>query len=91
MNFPVFSQLAGNLAFRDEFARDWYRPPPGSCLLTEAEARVRQRSRHRFRSSEKHTPPGPRTVAPEGRKREGPRASFQRRARPPAPAEPSPS
>jgi len=25
MNFPVFSQLAGNLAFRDEFARD--------CLL----------------------------------------------------------
>ena len=27
MNFPVFSQLAGNLAFRDEFARD--------CLLQQ--------------------------------------------------------
>jgi hypothetical protein len=33
MNFPVFSQLAGNFAFRDEFARDCFLQRRVRCEL----------------------------------------------------------
>ena len=38
MNFPVFSQLAGKLGFRDGFARGL--PPPAGSLQTFGPSRV---------------------------------------------------
>jgi len=46
MNFPVFSQLAGNLAFRDEFAPD--------CFLQQRVSNNRSGALRRDREDEFH-------------------------------------
>ena len=65
MNFPVFSQLAGNLAVRDEFARD--------CLLLrgvcEPSVPKRRRRMRLFCSANHSIEPGSHIAGRLGRQR----------------------